>query len=79
MTTSTPSGSHPSAHAPEDPHLHLEEVDSPEALAWVTERSDRTVADLAAGDHAEASHARALTILDATDRIAWPVLRGRFA
>ena len=79
MTTSTPSGSQPSAHAPEDPHLHLEEVDSPEALAWVTERSDRTVADLAAGDHAEASHARALKILDATDRIAWPVLRGRFA
>ena len=62
-----------------DPYLHLEEVDSPEALAWVGERSDRTVADLAVGDHAEASHARALEILDATDRIAWPVLRGRFA
>ena len=62
-----------------DPYLFLEEVDGPEALAWVTERSDRTVADLAAGDHAEASHARALKILDATDRIAWPVLRGRFA
>ena len=62
-----------------DPYLFLEEVDGPEALAWVTERSDRTVADLATGDHAEASHARALKILDATDRIAWPVLRGRFA
>ena len=62
-----------------DPYLYLEEVDSPEALAWVGERSDRTVADLAVGDHAEASHDRALEILDATDRIAWPVLRGRFA
>lgn len=62
-----------------DPYLHLEEVDSPEALAWVTERSDRTVADLTAGAHADASHARALEILDATDRIAWPVLRGRYA
>ena len=62
-----------------DPHLHLEEVDSPEALAWVTGRSDRTVADLASGDHADAAHARALEILDATDKIAWPVLRGRYA
>ena len=69
MTTSTSS----------DPYLFLEEVDGPEALAWIGERSDRTVADLAVGDHAEASHARALEILDATDRIAWPVLRGRFA
>ncbi|MFD2392793.1 hypothetical protein ACFSSF_01800 [Dietzia aerolata] len=62
-----------------DPYLFLEEVDSPEALAWIGERSDRTVADLAAGERAEASQARALRILDATDRIAWPVLRGRFA
>ena len=65
--------------AQQDPYLHLEAVDSPEALAWVTERSDATVADLAAGDHAEASHTRALEILDATDRIAWPVLRGGYA
>lgn len=62
-----------------DPFLHLEAVDSPEALGWVRERSDRTVADLATGDHAEAAHSRALEILDATDRIAWPVLRGRYA
>lgn len=62
-----------------DPYLHLEEVDSPEALAWVTERSDRTVAELTAGERADASHARALEILDATDRIAWPVLRGPHA
>ena len=65
--------------AQQDPYLHLEAVDSPEALAWVTERSDATVADLAAGGHAEASHTRALEILDATDRIAWPVLRGGYA
>ena len=62
-----------------DPYLFLEEVDGPEALAWIGERSDRTVATLTVGDHAESSHARALEILDATDRIAWPVLRGRFA
>src|SRR5699024_8072497 len=31
------------------------------------------------GDHADAAHARALEILDATDKIAWPVLRGRYA
>ena len=62
-----------------DPHLHLEDVDSPDALEWVRERSDRTVAELAGGDHAVASYSRALEILDATDRIAWPVLRGRYA
>ncbi|WP_314038374.1 prolyl oligopeptidase family serine peptidase [Dietzia sp. CH92] len=62
-----------------DPYLHLEEVDAPEVLEWVRERSDRTTADLAAGAHAEASYSRALEILDATDRIAWPVLRGRYA
>ncbi len=62
-----------------DPHLWLEEVDSAAALDWVRERSDRTVADLATGPAAESAHARALEILDATDRIAWPVLRGRYA
>jgi len=62
-----------------DPFLHLEAVDSYEALGWVRECSDRTIADLAAGDHAEAAHSRALEILDASDRIAWPVLRGRYA
>lgn len=67
------------APADVDPHLHLESVDSPEALSWVRERSDRTVADLASGPAADAATARALEILDATDRIAWPVLRGRHA
>ena len=65
--------------AASDPYLFLEEVDGPDALAWIAERSDRTVAALAVGDRPEASHTRALEILDATDRIAWPVLRGRFA
>ena len=65
--------------AQSDPFLHLEAVDSPEALDWVRVRSDRTVADLASGPHAESSHSRALQILDATDRIAWPVLRGHYA
>ena len=62
-----------------DPYLHLEDVDAPHALEWVRMRSDRTVADLATGEHAEASYTRALEILDATDRIAWPVLRGPHA
>ena len=69
MSTSTPS----------DPYLHLEDIDSAASLAWVAERSDRTLADLAVGEHAEASYTRAKGILDATDRIAWPVLRGRYA
>lgn len=69
----------PSASPTDDPFLHLEEVDSPEALDWVRERSDRTMADLATGPRAEESYRRALEILDATDRIAWPVLRDRYA
>lgn len=62
-----------------DPYLWLEEVDSGPALDWVSVRNERTVADLASGPHAEAAHARALEILDATDRVAWPVLRGGYA
>lgn len=62
-----------------DPHLWLEEVDSAAALDWVTARGDATVADLASGPHAESAYARALGILDATDRVAWPVLRGGYA
>ena len=62
-----------------DPYLYLEEIDTPRALDWVRSRSDRTAADLASGPHAERSYERALEILDATDRIAWPVLRGRHA
>ncbi|WP_277820139.1 prolyl oligopeptidase family serine peptidase [Dietzia sp. CQ4] len=62
-----------------DPFLHLEDVDSAGALEWVRDRSDRTVAELASGPEAETAYARALEILDASDRIAWPVLRGRHA
>lgn len=65
--------------AADDPFLHLEEIDSPEALDWVRERSEGTLAGLMSDPHAEAGYDRALGILDATDRIAWPVLRGRFA
>lgn len=67
--------------APEetDPNLWLEEIESAAALDWVRARGDRTVADLAGGHRAEAAHARALGILDASDRIAWPVLRGGHA
>ena len=60
-----------------DPYLFLEEVDG-RALAWIAERSDRTVATLTVGDHAELTRP-GVEVLDATDRIAWPVLRGRFA
>ncbi|AWH96507.1 peptidase S9 [Dietzia psychralcaliphila] len=67
------------ASATPDPFLHLEDVDSAGALDWVRERSDRTVADLASGPAAESAYERALEILDASDRIAWPVLRGRYA
>ena len=62
-----------------DPYLYLEEVDGDEAMSWVGSRGESTLAALTVGAHPEAMHDRALEILDATDRIAWPVLRGRHA
>ena len=62
----------------DDPYLWLEEIDSPRAHRWILPRNAATLTRLAEGPRAEAAFERAVSILDADDRIAWPVLRGRW-
>ncbi|MDQ8187729.1 prolyl oligopeptidase family serine peptidase [Pelagicoccus sp. SDUM812002] len=68
-----------SAHPPEnDPHLWLEAVDSPEALAWVEQQNaiaHRRYAETALFDQIEA---RSLQILDSDERIPYPAVRQDF-
>ena len=60
----------PADNAADDPYLWLEEIDSPQARAWVEARNGETTAALcdAAFDRDRAS---ILEILDAPDRIPW--------
>ena len=70
---------HPGLPAPDgttDPHLWLEDVTGDNALAWVTERSERTEQDLAAGGLTEQLQAEILEILDASDKIPGVTKRG---
>lgn len=72
MTTNSPSPD-------PDPHLWLEEVDSPAALDFVRERSERTLAGAEADPAFRALEAEARAILDSPDRIPWARLRGETA
>ena len=81
LTSQTPAqSSSPAAAAtpaePEDPFLWLEEVDGPRALAWVNAQNTRTLAELEADPRYAGLHERALGIVNATDRIAYPNLMG---
>ena len=62
--------------ADEDPFLYLEEVDGARALAWVNAQNARSLAELEADPRYAQLHERALAIVNATDRIAYPNLMG---
>src|SRR5699024_9295750 len=64
---------------PADPHLWLEQVESDDALDWVRPRSEATLGELGSGERPARLYDEALAILDAEDRIPWPVLRGEWA
>ncbi|MBD0708178.1 MULTISPECIES: prolyl oligopeptidase family serine peptidase [unclassified Streptomyces] len=60
----------------DDPYLWLEDISGDAALAWVAERNAET-ADAVAGDTGfEALKTRLREVLDASDRIPYPVRRG---
>lgn len=64
------------AAAQEDPYLWLEDVEGEEALAWVEERNEATLAELRASPRFDALYERALGILNSEDRIPYPSILG---
>jgi prolyl oligopeptidase len=62
--------------ATDDPFLWLEEVEGERALAWVTERSEATLAELSDHPLFEPIRERVLEILDSDDRIPFPSIMG---
>lgn len=60
-----------------DPHLWLEEVTGDDALTWVREHNEPTVAELA-GDRFEQMRAEALEVLDTDTRIPYVRRRGEY-
>ncbi|MCL7983986.1 MAG: S9 family peptidase, partial [marine benthic group bacterium] len=54
-----------------DPYLWLEEVDGEEALAWVSERNERSLARLEDDPRYDAFYSEALAIYEASDRIPY--------
>lgn len=57
------------ADEPADPYLWLEEIDSPQALAWVNERNEATAQRLTARPGYEALYQDALAALNSQSRI----------
>ncbi|MEI7573094.1 MAG: S9 family peptidase, partial [Phenylobacterium sp.] len=64
------------APAGEDPFLWLEDIESPRALEWVARQNARTSAVLESDRRYAPFLAEARAIFTASDRIAWPSLRG---
>ncbi|MEX2180007.1 MAG: prolyl oligopeptidase family serine peptidase [Gemmatimonadaceae bacterium] len=60
----------------DDPHQWLEDVEGEQALAWVRERNTRSLGTLQADPRYQRFYDNALTILEASDRIAFPAFRG---
>ncbi|MDH3427896.1 MAG: S9 family peptidase, partial [Gemmatimonadota bacterium] len=66
----------PAEQQVDDPYVWLEEVEGEEALAWVTERSAATLAELSARPEYGLIYDEVLAILNSDDRIAFPSIRG---
>jgi prolyl oligopeptidase len=60
----------------DDPYVWLEEVEGEKALAWATERSEATLAELSARPEYRPIYDDILAILESDDRIAYPSIRG---
>ncbi len=61
---------------PPDPYLWLEEVEGPDALAWVEARNARTLGHLSGHPLYGPIFDRAVEIMDSDDRIAFPSIMG---
>ena len=66
--------SHDTPNEP-DPHLWLEEVEGDDALAWVREQNERTLAGLQANPRYAGFEAAALEVLTSDDRIPYGTIR----
>ena len=66
----------PAAAQAEDPFLWLEDIESPRALEWVNRQNTRTAATLEGDPRYAVFLQEARAIFTASDRIAWPELRG---
>lgn len=61
-----------------DPYMWLEEVENPKALSWVDKWNEETVEVLSSQPGYEAIYSKSLEILNSTDRIADPSIRGKY-
>jgi prolyl oligopeptidase len=59
-----------------DPFLWLEEIESPEALAWVEARSRATLEELSRHPRFQPLHERTLAVLNSRERIDFPAILG---
>ncbi len=70
---------HPVTSSPsDDPHLWLEDVTGDDALAWVREHNDKTVADFAGTPAFEQLESKVRAILDTDARIPYSRRRGKY-
>jgi prolyl oligopeptidase len=63
---------------PSDPFLWLEEVESPEALAWVRKHNERTLTELESDPRFAELHADATALANAHDRMTFGGLSGGY-
>ena len=61
-----------------DPRLWLEEIEGPQALAWVETQNARTLARLQADPHYQSNFDQALAIANASDKIPYGAHRGGY-
>jgi len=61
-----------------DPYLWLEEVEDPKALEWVETRNKESLEVISSQPDYNALYEKNLEILNSTDRIAQPAIRGEF-
>ena len=67
----------PPAAPGDDPHLWLEDVEGDRTMQWVKAHNAKSLGVLQGDPRYEQLHAEALRIVEATDRIAMPEIRGR--
>jgi prolyl oligopeptidase len=76
QVASMPARTAPQDASHDDSFLWLEEVEAPEALAWVEQRNARTLATLGASPTWGPTFDRILAILESRDRIDYPSMLG---
>lgn len=75
LLMTTPALAQSPAAGEQDPHLWLEEVESPRALAWVEAQNARSLKVLQGDPRYEGLYEQALAIVTATDRVPMPSFR----